>query len=242
MNNQKHNSETRPTSAPYIPLYIPSAKPSRDTLVKLYRVASDGTREEMRRSDFFKLTKSVSCPYAHIYPDLDGGMVYFVDNPTPDQQMEHIALCREMDRLKKNGQRAARCIYFGTKKCDGWKSGSDGNSRCDACPHYTTCCPLSLDAPVSDDEGNEVAHREHLPSTDDTPEEAAILKEEKQELLRLLASLPEEDRRLVIASVQDGMDFGKLAEMFGLSNRNYASKKVGRILERMRRNAQNFNR
>lgn len=77
---------------------------------------------------------------------------------------------------------------------------------------------------------------------DATPEEAVIRKEERQELLRLLAALPEEDRRLVIASVQDGMDFGKLAELFGLSNRNYASKKTGRILERMRRDAQNFNR
>lgn len=242
MANQKRIIETRPTSVPYIPLYIPGTKHSRDTLVKLYRVASDGTWEELRRSEFFKLAQTVSCPCAHICPELDGGAVYFVDSPTTEQQMEHIALCREMDRLRKNGQRAARCIYFETKKCDGWKPDSDGNRQCDTCPHYTACRQLSLDAPVSDDEGNEVAYGAHLPSTDATPEEAVIRKEERRELLRLLAALPEEDRRLVIASVQDGMDFGKLAELFGLSNRNYASKKTGRILERMRRDAQNFNR
>ena len=230
-------SNTLPTSIPYIPLYIPGTKPSRDTLIKLYRVAPDGTWEEMRRSDFFRLAKTVSCPYAHIYPEVDGGVVYFVDNPSPEQQMEHIALCRELDKLKKRGQRAVRCIYSETQKCDGWKPDADGNRRCDTCPHNNHCRTISLDAPVSDDEGNEVPYGSHLPSTEATPEEIAIRSAERQELLRLLAALPDEERRLVIASVQDGMDFGKLAERFGLSNRNYASKKTERILERMRKAA-----
>lgn len=234
-------NNTLPTSIPYIPQHIPGTTPSRDTRIKLYRVALDGTWEEMRRSDFFRLVKSVSCPYAHIYPEVEGGVIYFVDNPTPEQQMEHIALCRELDKLKKRGQRSVCCIYFKTKKCDGWKPDADGNRRCDACTHCTMIRQLSLDAPVSDDEGNEVAYGANLPSTDATPEEAAILRAERQELLRLLAALPDKDRRLVIASVQDGMDFGKLAEQFGLSNRNYASKKTGRILERMRKEAQRFN-
>ena len=229
-----------PTSVPYIPQYIPGTKPSHDTLIKLYRIASDGTWEEMKRSDFFRLLKTVAYPRQHLCPDVYGGIVYFVDEPTPVQRQAHVKMCQELENFKKRAQRASRCIYFETKKCDGWKPNADGTRRCDTCPHNTHCRTISLDAPVSDDEGNEVSYGAHLASTDATPEEVALHNAELHELALLLSALPDADRRLVIASVQDGMDFGKPAEMFGLSNRNYASKKTGRILERMRKAAQDF--
>jgi len=229
-----------PTSAPYIPQYIPGTKPSRDTLIKLYRIAADGTWEEMKRGDFFKLLKTVSYPRQHLCPDVYGGIVYFVDEPTPAQRQAHVKMCQELENLKKRTQRASRCIYFETKKCDGWKLNADGSRRCDSCPHNTLCRTISLDAPVSDDEGNEVSYGAHLASTDFTPEEVILHNADLHELALLLSALPEDDRRLVIASVQDGMDFGKLADMFGLSNRNYASKKTGRILERLRKAARDF--
>lgn len=241
MANQKHTNATLPTSIPYIPQHIPGASPTRANLIKLYRIAPDGTWESMRRSDFFKLAKTVSYPCAHICPDIESGRVYFVDAPTPEQQNLHITLCRELEKLKKRSQRTARCIYFGTLQCEGWKVDAEGNRRCDTCQHSTLRRQTSLDVPVTDDDGNEDPLAMYLPSTEATPEETLITKAERQELLRLLAALPDEDRRLVVASVQDGMDFGKLAEMFGLSNRNYASKKTGRILERLRKEAQKFN-
>ena len=228
------------TSTPYIPQYIPGTKPSRDTLIKFYRVASDGTWEEMKRSDFFRLLKTVAFPRQHLCPDVYGGTVYFVDEPTSAQKQAHVDMCRELDKLQKRTQRASRCIYFKTQKCDGWKPDANGNRRCDACPHNNLCRTISLDAPVSDDEGNEMSYGAHIPSPDSTPEDVALHNAELRELARLLSALPEEDRRLIIVSMQDGMDFGKLAELFGLSNRNYASKKTGRILERLRKAARDY--
>lgn len=234
------NHKPIPTSVPYIPQHIPGTKPSRDTLIKFYRIAPDGTWEEMKRSDFFKLMKTVACPRQHLCPDVYGGIVYFMDEPTPEQQKVYLELCQKLETLKKRAQRASRCIYFETKKCDGWKPNADGTRRCDSCSYNSQCRTISLDAPISDDEGNEVSYGAHIPSPDANPEEISLRKAERHELALLLSSLPDEDRRLVVASVQEGMDFGKLAEMFGLSNRNYASKKTARILERLRKAAQEF--
>ena len=88
-----------------------------------------------------------------------------------------------------------------------------------------------------DSDGNEIFLADKIPSEAVPLEDALLRQANLEQLAELLAALPEDDRRLVIASVQDGMDFGKLAQQFGLSNRNYASKKTGRILERMRKAA-----
>lgn len=222
---------------PRIPEFIPGTKHAPDTRIKYYRIAADGTWIELKRGEFFKLAASVQSPCEHIYPDLTGGIVWFCDSPTPEQRQEYAALCREQERDKKRTQRAHQCPYTNTAKCDGWQRDSKGNRRCDICSQCGGSREISLDAPIMDSDGNEIFLADKIPSEAVPLEDALLRQANLEQLAELLAALPEDDRRLVIASVQDGMDFGKLAQQFGLSNRNYASKKTGRILERMRKAA-----
>lgn len=223
---------------PRIPEFIPSAKHTAETRIKYYRIAADTTWIELKRGEFFKLVATTDSPCEHICPDLMGGVVWFSDTPTATQRKEYAALCREVERDKKREQRALQCPYKGTAKCDGWKRDLEGNCRCDTCSYCAVSREISLDAPILDEEGHKDSLAQKIPIEAASIDEALAKKERLEQLAVILASLPEDDRKLVIASVQDGMDFGKLAVQFGLSNRNYASKKTGRILERLRKAAQ----
>lgn len=219
--------------------YFPETVFGTQKPVHFIHVKTNEPEERIRRSAFLKLANDATDnPREHIYPELDAGFVYYIDEPSDGIRKENVRLCLEFDTERKRYERAHSCPYINTKKCDGWiRNEITGERRCDHCK-YRDCIPeLSTDEDIEDDDGETDSFGSKLPSAEPTPEEAMLTKYERAQLAELLAALPEEDRNLVIAANEQHVDFGDLARRFGLSDRTYASKKSRRIEERLRKAA-----
>ena len=189
------------------------------------QVFEGGSYQIVDRDTFFSLLQTADYPQERVVLDLEGALVYFVP-PSEGMAIAAVEFAREDDRQKKQYKRHHRCVYYGTVKCDGWQKDADGRCGCDSCTRTRTLKTISLDALVADT----------TVLATDTPIDQRLDDENNRELLRLaLATLSPANRQFILDRYQGGMTFTQLAEKYSLKNRNYASKKAGRIITHLRK-------
>ena len=211
-------------------LYIPANR--KFTFI---RVFEDGSYETIDRYAFFEILKTTPNPQERVIPDFEAAIVYFVPASAGMAQAA-VDLAREADRQKKRDASRYGCIYAHTCKCDGWKKNADGSRRCESCVLSRTTRTISLDVPVTDEDGEEDSFASTNDFASDIAIDAHLENECDKELLRAaLATLPQADQAYIADRYRDGMNFSRLAEMYGLSDRTYASKKAARIEDRLKK-------
>lgn len=209
-----------PSSLPHIPQFGHNRQ-----RMQYFQVFDDGSHQTINRDIFFSLLHSADHPQEQVVLDLVGAMVYFAPS-SAGMAKAAVEFAREDDRQKKQYKRHHGCVYYGTVKCDGWKKDADGHRGCDTCPHTRIAKTISLDALVADTTA----------LATDTPIDQALEDESNREALRLaLATLSPSNRQFILDRYREGMNFTQLAEKYGLKDRNYASKKAGRIITHLRK-------
>ena len=199
-----------------------------------YHVISDTRMKRIIRFDFFELIRTTANGEAHILPDFEGAVVYFVPDGERYATMSRI-FRREAECQHKQYISHYECVLKGTPLCDGWKDTPNREHYCEACTNRHICRTISLNAVIEDDEGNKTELGNLIADEDsDSPEEVVTHNEDLEELRRVLDHIPEKDREYILNRYKDGMNFTKLAKMYGI-DWCYASKRAGRIEERIRK-------
>lgn len=91
---------------------------------------------------------------------------------------------------------------------------------------------LSLDNPLSVEDGTTL--HDLIPDERESVEEMALKSALVSQVLRWVDSLPEEDRKLLLAAYSDGKTTVQLAREYGVSQQAI-SKRLGRILSQLKK-------
>lgn len=204
---------------PYIPMMG-----NNHQRMRYIQIIDNDSYQTVDRDTFFTLLHTADRPDERVVLDLDAAMVYFAP-PSAGMATVAVEFAREADRQKKQYKRRHSCAYYGTVKCDGWRKSADGHRVCESCTRIRTMKTISLDALVADTQA----------FASNTPIDQVLDDEYNREILHLtLATLSPGDRQFILDRYRDGMNFSQLAEKYGMKDRHYASKKAGRIIQRLR--------
>lgn len=199
-----------------------------------YHIISDTDKQQLNRHEFFKLVRATPNGEDRVLPDFDAGVTYFLPDSEHCAEMSRY-FCNEADAQRRQNNRHYDCVLKNTMKCDGWKKDTPVEQSCANCNRQHTCRTISLNATFEDDEGYEFEFGDTiLDDLSDSLEEIMQNHDDHKILHTALSCLSEEDRRYILTRYGEDMDFVKLAEMYG-TNRHYASKRAGRIENRIRK-------
>ena len=200
-----------------------------------YCVTSETQMTAMTRTAFMNLIRTTANGYDHVLPDFEAAVVYFIQDSdqyaTTSRVFRNEAECQRK-KLANNNE----CVLRGTSLCDGWKETTCGKCCCDFCESKQIRRAYSLNETIKDEEGNTIEFGDTIvDDVSDTPEEIAMLNEDRDILREALNLLNDSDREYILAYYRDGMNFVKMAQMYGI-DRHFASKRAGRIEARIRKN------